>query len=747
MKKSYAILITILLMLPMLSAAVPVRASINHPTLDGYNVNTSTFDTSFWNVSMIAGSLNVTTIDGTPFPNDWLAINMTNVGLSGSQFNIYFSQDGYSLISPGDVEYAKALTTVDLSQPLSLNTNVTVTNAYLAGGKATFWLGLLGGSSYIIGPIPFTILADYKYIKIWDGESAIAVAEQPIIVLPALSLSPTSGPAGTSVTLSGVALSASTLYNITYGGVDSTAAAQVTTTTNGTFAYTWTIEDLCDDSNELITISVFNNATGAPIGNVNFIEYGREILSAVSPIDSSWTSGPYGNNTVDIDVNVLKPLNFEVNYFNPTVPVNVVIDGTTVDTFNTNTTGYYNETITVPVLSLGDHYLVLSNGGCLFNMTIDVQPSLIVTPDSGPIGTNVTFTCYGFQPGFVALYYWTDDVCTFSEGYNWLANATVGADGQFNVTVPWTIPSYPGGELWIYAYSTFVDNYTGSGEIASTYFTVTPSLVATPSSVAANGSIITITGTGLMRHTAYTIDIDNQAFAVPNFYSYTYGWDPMGSYYPGAGVVQYASSVVWADDCGNLAIQLVAAGFRPGEHVVALYAAIPNSYGYFSWDSGTFSGRGFGNYSLNAYVLFTVTTENDTEVNAIVTSMNSTFAAQLQTMGAQITSIQNDVATITTNTGTIQAAVSALDAKVTTLTGNVATVSTNLGTLTGTVTSIQGDVATIKTDVGTIKATTTSIKSFLPVDLTPVWIAVILSLIAAIASIYGIIVIRSKIAA
>jgi hypothetical protein len=118
----------------------------------------------------------------------------------------------------------------------------------------------------------------------------------------------------------------------------------------------------------------------------------------------------------------------------------------------------------------------------------------------------------------------------------------------------------------------------------------------------------------------------------------------------------------------------------------------------------------------------------------------------LGTLGVDITAIKGDVATIKTNIGTVNTAVSSLDAKVSSLSGNVATVTTNLGTLQGTVTSIDGKVATINTSVGTLQADISDVKAKPDVDMTPVWIAVVLSLVAAIAAIFAVITIRQKIA-
>ncbi|TSA55714.1 hypothetical protein D4R42_05115 [bacterium] len=121
-------------------------------------------------------------------------------------------------------------------------------------------------------------------------------------------------------------------------------------------------------------------------------------------------------------------------------------------------------------------------------------------------------------------------------------------------------------------------------------------------------------------------------------------------------------------------------------------------------------------------------------------------ALDLDALGVDITAIKGDVATIRTNLGTVTTAVSNLDAKVTALSGDVATVSTTLGTLQGTVTSIDGKVATVNTSVGTLQADISDIKAKPGADMTPVWIAVVLSLIAAIAAIFAVVTIRQKIA-
>jgi hypothetical protein len=118
----------------------------------------------------------------------------------------------------------------------------------------------------------------------------------------------------------------------------------------------------------------------------------------------------------------------------------------------------------------------------------------------------------------------------------------------------------------------------------------------------------------------------------------------------------------------------------------------------------------------------------------------------LNTLGVDITSIKNDVATVRTNIGTVQTAVSNLDPVIGAIAGQNAEIQTTLGTLDGKIVAVDGKVATVQTSVGTLQADITDVGGNLPVDMTPVWIAVVLSLIAAIAAIFAVITIRQKIA-
>jgi len=470
------------------------------------------------------------------------------------------------------------------------------------------------------------------------------------------------------------------------------------------------------------------------------------------------------NNTGPYDVYVFSDITLKGGFWCVSCGhVTVTVDGIALGTFSLNNDGNFTATFVIPELSNGNHVIKVNDCSKTWTFNITVNPTLIVTPESGPVGTVITVTAYGFDPENVYYLYWAG-LCATEEdsgltGYNarvWIANATVGSNGKFNMSEPITyvVPHVVGGyhdvEAWVDVNWTQVAldgyNYTilpnwelwpGAGyEYAEDQFYVTPTITVNPSTFANDGTTFWVNGTGFDPQLAYTINVDNNAYSVPNFgYEfefYDWGW-----------VYNPSGSVVASDLCGDLSIQLVKAGFRPGLHVVSLTASNYNDY----WDMGEDPRTGFwaiptdivdwgmGFFPVDVYATFTVTTEGD----AVVDSFNTT----LTSLNAHITSIENDIATLTTDVGTLQVSVSSLDAKVTNVQNGIATVQTTLGTMTGTLTGISGDMATVKTQVGTINA---KVASFLPVDMMPVWIAVIFAIIAAIASIYGVLVIRSKIA-
>ena len=188
-----------------------------------------------------------------------------------------------------------------------------------------------------------------------------------------------------------------------------------------------------------------------------------------------------------------------------------------------------------------------------------------------------------------------------------------------------------------------------------------------------------------------------------------------------------------------------------------------------------------GDLATISTTLGTITTSL-TSLNSKVTSIQSdvanieipglgTIETKLDNLDAVVGSMYGDIVEIQTTIGTFETTLDSIDATVTAMdttvdgidavlglvAGDVVEIQTTLGTISGQITDIEGDIATIVTDLGTVKVDLASAKTDidavqeevdtgLPVDMMPVWIAVVLALIAAIGSIAGVFIIQRKIA-
>ncbi len=135
-----------------------------------------------------------------------------------------------------------------------------------------------------------------------------------------------------------------------------------------------------------------------------------------------------------------------------------------------------------------------------------------------------------------------------------------------------------------------------------------------------------------------------------------------------------------------------------------------------------------------------------TRIDGNVVTINSTVGrieAKLSSLEPVITRIDGNVVEIKTTVGYVNTTLNTINPKIDTIKLDVATIKTSVGTdLTGKVVSIDGTVATIETKAGTIEADVEA----LPNLATPIYIAAILSLIAAIAAIACTILVYRKIA-
>lgn len=152
------------------------------------------------------------------------------------------------------------------------------------------------------------------------------------------------------------------------------------------------------------------------------------------------------------------------------------------------------------------------------------------------------------------------------------------------------------------------------------------------------------------------------------------------------------------------------------ETVLASYAVSTNTYYEtattpFSATQSTFLGLVSGN---GAFILGV----SPSQIAQIDSSINATLSVPLSQLNAAISSIDGNVATITTQFGTMSASLKSINATVTSISSGVATIDTSIGqvetslkSLNATVVALNNDTATISTAIGTFNTTINNINA------------------------------------
>lgn len=724
----------------------PVYASTGAPKLAAVNnaASPTTISVATTSVNVTAGTSSVTAVDSSATTGYFAIVfsaGATNyVTFSGSQFLLYFSTNGFSQIGSGDIEYAGPFNVAQLQGTYQAYT-VPVNSSYFTTSTATFYVGTISisGTSYslIVGPIPLKISSAYEYIKIFDGSTtSVAVSIQTVNVKPNFVASPASGVAGQTLTFVGGGFPANMVVNVNatytytnWAGSSVTVSNLVVVSGINTGAGYFTATGVAPDTGAAvnpnsatsatqpyvsITFKVVNASNTAQIiatSSTPYTEFTR-VLKQIEDVTSSTTASGtltgstfYGNATASLNVHVFDVVQLAGGNFTPSALVQIVVGTSTFNT-TTNATGFFNTTFTVPVLPLGSNVVKVINNGVIYTFTLNVLPTLVLSPNQGPVGTNVNIVAYGFSASVTVYLYWQGGPYP-GNTYYWIMNATTGANGQFNVTVMFTVPPHSYGgvhkvvALNTYLHATNSTPITSAIIVGSGTFTVTASFSLQFSlsdaqqaypTISNNGQIINLIGQGLNPTVTYIPSVDNHFLA------------------PGAFNVQ-------GNLTGDLIMQFVAAGFRPGLHVIAFYQSPAT-----------------GKYLVVGTVLFWVSPSGDfvlsalSQINATLTSINSTVAqintsvgsismslssviTMLHQINATIVSLNGNVASLSTAIGNLQASLSALNTTIVQLNNNTVAIKTALGTIQGTITSVSNGVATIQTSLGTITTTLSSIQS------------------------------------
>jgi hypothetical protein len=316
-------------------------------------------------------------------------------------------------------------------------------------------------------------------------------------ITPKIVLSPASGPAGATITVTGIGFAANTPYDIWYdtdgiaNKVDAgdTKLADVTTGADGTFTKTVTIPIGAVDNPVMV---IGDGLLGDPLASAPF-----DVIPPAITLDPD--HGPTGSEVVVAGVGFKPNTAYDV-YFDKSQDGDVDAPPTDVKLADVTTgaDGTFTKTVTIPTVPGGAYdVMVILDGQTGTPVTFavfTVEPAIYLTPDEGPVGTQVTVDGTGFAANTPYDVWFDSDGFTgeVDAGDTKLADVTTGADGTFTKTV--TIPDVAVGSYLIMA---ITDGATGAPLASETFTVLGPEITLTPPS-GPPGKSVSISGTNFL---------------------------------------------------------------------------------------------------------------------------------------------------------------------------------------------------------------------------------------------------------
>ncbi|MFP3309067.1 MAG: hypothetical protein RXP27_05820 [Nitrososphaeria archaeon] len=701
---SLAFILPVLLVLSVAFAPLPLAAAPAHAAttsnllyLGSYAPTTTypyyEYTQASLNVSAYAGG-NVTAVDGvTVTPQGYFDVNFSGITISSGQVTLYVSTNAQAAITPGDTVWVANLPTSYIMATVPTSSAGPLENFYnVTYNGMTFSLG----NDSVIGPAP-TVAGGSYYIKAFFGSTApVATSAAQVVILPNIEISPTSGGAGTPITVTGYGFTPNSQANLTWtynvSGTSSPTEAFELVTTSSTGGFTTTVnapELKLNGTSGNVTFQANDIARNMTTPPVNFTEYPRQFIQIeeYSPASASWvtfanlTSPAYNGTLTNATFYETEPMIIAGGNFTPNSQVTIYFGSTAIGTATTNGTGFFNVTVTVPVVSAGTYTVKAADPLAYIYFNGSPVPEVIVTPNSVTAGQSVTVSGYAFTAGGTANVTWLGQ-CIGEHNEIYLATKVpIASDGTFSTSVAVPSPVY-GGVHYVYV------NDTGNVNASALVF-VNPSITLSPST-APLGSTVTVTLNGLMvGQENWTSPINVTTGSAQNVTDY-YGLAQ-------DNIPTYVSNLT-GNNYGYATYELTAAGY-PMLHAIELVneTATPNVLAATAW--------------LN------VTGTTNTE--AATTSVLNQMSSQLTTMGSTLTTMQGSLATLTSEYTNLSTAVgnlgSTLNSDYNSLSSSLgslsSSVSSGFSSLSSTLSSISSGVSSVQSSLGSMSSTLSSVQA------------------------------------
>ena len=334
--------------------------------------------------------------------------------------------------------------------------------------------------------IPESIIGTQK-IKI-TGEDSRAAFEFDFTVKPKLIVTPTSGQAGTEVTINGTGFDYRNGVILFFNGV-AVASTDFTWVTDATYkrttnlgSFTLTMPIPSGLATGTYVIKAEDEDSSSIYAQANF----EVLLNSVLTISNN--TGNVGDTVTVTGTN-----------FTPNASVNILFDTQAVATVTTDALGNFSQQITVPAAVYGAHVIKVGT----IQQAYTVTPTMTMDKTQGIAGTTVTLTGKGFAGG-------TAITAVFGTTAITLTPAVTDATGGF--TSSFVVPAMATG-----AYAVQVT----AGTTVSANFTIADASIELNVSEGQVGDTIIVTGANFGAGSNIILTIDG--VAIPNIGTVTAG--------------------------------------------------------------------------------------------------------------------------------------------------------------------------------------------------------------------------------
>lgn len=410
------------------------------------------------------------------FDNTQVAMSSTNnFGMFSTIFTVPDTYAGSHTITATDSVYTKT-TTLTVIQSMTISPTscsvgaiMTVNGTGFSAGRtvsikfdntqvATTSTNNVGKFSTTFN-IPETYVG-FHTITVTDG---IYTKAATFSVVQSMTISPTSGPVGTTVTIYGAGFNASRSMRITYDGSNiATVPSTVTTNYAGSFTTKFTV----------------------PAGPARTVE--------IAASDGKNAASAYYKLTAIVELipttgKVGTPVTIKGSGFNASRQITITFNDGQVSQVSTDTLGNFTTIFDVPAATGGQHPVIANDGVRSVSATFAVANNMVVTPGSGNVGMPVNVTGSGFRSNRTVNIYFDSTL---------VATAYSDISGSFSVTF-----NAVAGTGGVHTISSNDGSY-----IASSSFIIQPGIAISQTS-GKMGAQVNVTGTGFDASRMLTIGL------------------------------------------------------------------------------------------------------------------------------------------------------------------------------------------------------------------------------------------------